>query len=128
MLATAGLIALGCVSASAQQVTGVPGSPGATTTIDGKQSPPSEPESQSCANRLEQSCFLPYCSFRPVSAGATNNSNAGCGRNAAGDAGGTDSLAAGNSTCVLLWPAVVLHVILTALLARNAVRMQRDLR
>ena len=36
----AALLALGCVSALAQQVTGVPGSPGATTTIDGKQLPP----------------------------------------------------------------------------------------
>jgi hypothetical protein len=35
MLAGAGLLALSCVSALAQQVTGVPGSPGATTTIDG---------------------------------------------------------------------------------------------
>ena len=40
LLAGAGLLALSCVSASAQQVTGVPGSPGATTTIDGKQIPP----------------------------------------------------------------------------------------
>jgi hypothetical protein len=30
-------------------------------------------------------------------------------------------------TGVLLWPAVVLHVILTALLARDAARMRRDL-
>ncbi len=43
MLAGASLLALGCVSALAQQVTGVPGSPGATTTIDGKQLPPPEP-------------------------------------------------------------------------------------
>ena len=34
------VLALSCVSASAQQITGVPGSPGATTTIDGKQLPP----------------------------------------------------------------------------------------
>src|SRR6266853_835144 len=40
MLAGASLLALTCVSASAQQITGVPGSPGATTTIDGKQLPP----------------------------------------------------------------------------------------
>ena len=38
------LLALGCVPASAQQVTGVPGSPGATTTIDGKQLPPPDPK------------------------------------------------------------------------------------
>ena len=36
----AALLALGCISALAQQVTGTPGSPGATTTIDGKQLPP----------------------------------------------------------------------------------------
>ena len=38
------LLALGCASASAQQVTGVPGSPSATTTIDGKQLPPEPPK------------------------------------------------------------------------------------
>ena len=40
IVSIAGLLALGCVSATAQQITGVPGSPGATTTIDGKQLPP----------------------------------------------------------------------------------------
>ena len=44
LLAGAGLLALSCVSALAQQVTGVPGSPGATTTIDGKQLPPPDPK------------------------------------------------------------------------------------
>ena len=44
MLAGASLVALGCVSALAQQVTGVLGSPEATTTITGKQLPPSPPE------------------------------------------------------------------------------------
>jgi len=43
MLAGASLLALSGVSALAQQVTGVPGSPGATTTIDGKQLPPPPP-------------------------------------------------------------------------------------
>lgn len=43
MLAGASLLALGCSSALAQQVTGVLGSPSATTTIDGKQLPPPEP-------------------------------------------------------------------------------------
>ena len=38
------LLALGIASASAQQVTGAPGSPGATTTIDGKQIPPPPPK------------------------------------------------------------------------------------
>ena len=37
------LLALSCVSALAQQVTGVPGSPEATTTIDGKRLPPPDP-------------------------------------------------------------------------------------
>jgi hypothetical protein len=44
MFAGASFVALGCVSALAQQVTGVPGSPGATTTIDGKQLPPPPPQ------------------------------------------------------------------------------------
>ena len=44
MLAGAGFLALSCVPALAQQVTGVAGSPGATTTIDGKQFPPPDPK------------------------------------------------------------------------------------
>jgi len=44
VLATVALVALGCFSASAQQVTGVLGSPSATTTIDGKQLPPAAPK------------------------------------------------------------------------------------
>jgi arylsulfatase len=44
LLAGTCLLALSYVSASAQQVTGVPGSPGATTTIDGKQLPPPDPK------------------------------------------------------------------------------------
>ena len=43
VFAAAGFIAIGCVSALAQQITGVPGSPSATTTIDGKQLPPPNP-------------------------------------------------------------------------------------
>jgi hypothetical protein len=35
---------------------------------------------------------------------------------------------AGGLTGVLLWPAVVVHLILTALLARDLMRVQRDLR
>ena len=38
------LMPLAGLSAHAQQVTGVPGSPGATTTIDGKQLPPPDPK------------------------------------------------------------------------------------
>ena len=44
ILSVAGLLILACASASAQQTTGTPGSPGATTTIDGKQIPPPVPE------------------------------------------------------------------------------------
>ena len=40
---TAALVVLGSVPASAQQVTGVPGAPSATTTIDSKQLPPPPP-------------------------------------------------------------------------------------
>ena len=39
-LSSLSLIALTCTPALAQQITGVPGSPSATTTIDGKQLPP----------------------------------------------------------------------------------------
>jgi arylsulfatase len=44
MIMGAGFLALGCVSALAQQVTGVPGSPSTTTTIEGKQLPPPDPK------------------------------------------------------------------------------------
>jgi arylsulfatase A-like enzyme len=44
MFAGLGLLALGCVSAIAQQITGVPGSSDATTTIDGKQLPSPDPK------------------------------------------------------------------------------------
>src|SRR5579872_4543541 len=44
LLAVTTLLALGWGSASAQQVTDVPGSPTATTTIDGKQLPPPDPK------------------------------------------------------------------------------------
>ncbi|NEJ24977.1 sulfatase-like hydrolase/transferase [Rhizobium leguminosarum] len=44
MLAGAALLALGCGPALAQQVTGTTGSPGATTTIEGKQLPPPDPK------------------------------------------------------------------------------------
>jgi len=43
MLAGAGFLALGCVSGWAQQITGTPGSPEATTTVTGKQLPPPDP-------------------------------------------------------------------------------------
>ena len=44
LLAAACVLALGCIPTLAQQITGVPGSPGATTTIDGKQLPPPDPK------------------------------------------------------------------------------------
>ncbi|OOG73500.1 arylsulfatase [Sinorhizobium sp. A49] len=43
MLVGAGFLAMGCISGFAQEVKGVPGSPEATTTIDGKQLPRSDP-------------------------------------------------------------------------------------
>jgi arylsulfatase len=44
IVASVTVLALGCVSVSAQQTTGVPGTPGATTTIDGKQLLPPPPK------------------------------------------------------------------------------------
>jgi arylsulfatase A-like enzyme len=44
VFAAASLLALSCASALAQEITGVPGSPGATTTIDGKQLRPPPPK------------------------------------------------------------------------------------
>src|SRR5712671_2684490 len=44
MAAALGLMALAATSATAQQVTGVLGSPTATTTLDGKQLPPPDPK------------------------------------------------------------------------------------
>jgi len=43
-VSVAALLVLGCVATDAQQVTGVPGSPTATTTITGKQLPPPDPK------------------------------------------------------------------------------------
>ena len=44
LLACCALLACAAVTAYAQQTTGTPGSPGATTTIDGKQLPPPDPK------------------------------------------------------------------------------------
>ena len=44
LLATSSIIVFGIVSAAAQVTTGVPGSPSATTTIDGKQLPSPDPK------------------------------------------------------------------------------------
>jgi arylsulfatase A-like enzyme len=44
LFAGVSLLALSCTSAFAQQITGVPGAPSATTTLDGKQLPPPDPK------------------------------------------------------------------------------------
>ena len=44
LISVAGVLALSCVPTLAQQITGVPGSPEATTTITGKQLPPPDPK------------------------------------------------------------------------------------
>jgi Sulfatase len=44
ILLGAGLLAMSCVAVSAQQTTGVPDSPDATTTINGEQLPPPDPK------------------------------------------------------------------------------------
>jgi hypothetical protein len=44
LLACCALLALAGTPAHSQQTTGVPGSPSATTTIDGKQLPPPDPK------------------------------------------------------------------------------------
>ena len=44
LISAASILAVNCASALAQQVTGVPGSPGATTTITGQQLPPPAPK------------------------------------------------------------------------------------
>ena len=44
ILCSAGLLLLSSVAAFAQQTTGVPGSPDATTTINGRQLPPPDPK------------------------------------------------------------------------------------
>ena len=44
LVSVASILAFGCVSTLAQQVTGVPGSAGATTTITGKQLPAPDPK------------------------------------------------------------------------------------
>ena len=44
LISVASVLALSCIPALAQQVTGVPGSPEATTTINGKQLPPPPPK------------------------------------------------------------------------------------
>jgi len=43
-LALSAVFAMAVTEAQAQQITGVPGSPGATTTISGKQIPPPDPK------------------------------------------------------------------------------------
>jgi arylsulfatase A-like enzyme len=44
LISAAGVLALSCIPALAQEITGTPGSPGATMVIDGKQLPPPDPK------------------------------------------------------------------------------------
>ena len=44
IVSVAAVLAVGCLSVSAQQITGTVGAPGASTSIDGKQIPPPVPE------------------------------------------------------------------------------------
>jgi arylsulfatase len=44
LLTSCALLAMAATTALAQQTMGAPGSPGATTTIDGKQLPPPDPK------------------------------------------------------------------------------------
>jgi hypothetical protein len=53
------LLVIACPQASAQQTTGTPGSPGATTTIDGKYLPPPPPKFGGEIN-LEATKSKPY--------------------------------------------------------------------
>jgi arylsulfatase len=61
LLAGAGVVALSCVSALAQQIEGVPGSPSATTTINGDQlpSPPQEFRGQIERNATQSKPYWP---------------------------------------------------------------------
>ena len=58
-LSAATLLAIACLPAGAQQITGTPGSPGATTTIDGNYLPPPPPKFGGEIN-LQASQSKPY--------------------------------------------------------------------
>ena len=65
LAATSSLIVWTTLSALAQETTGVPGSPGATTTIDGKQLPPPDPKFGGVIN-LKASDSKPWWAPRVV--------------------------------------------------------------
>ena len=65
LLASVAVAAISGLSASAQQITGTPGSPGATTTIDGKYLPPPPPKFGGDIN-LQVSQSKPYWPARVV--------------------------------------------------------------
>src|ERR1700751_2825286 len=65
LLATAAIAAVSGLPAAAQQITGTPGSPGATTTIDGKYLPPPPPKFGGEIN-LQASQSKPYWPARVV--------------------------------------------------------------
>ncbi len=68
LLASVAVLALSGLPAVAQQTTGTPGSPGATTTIDGKYLPPPPPKFGGEIT-LQASQSKPYW---PARAGANN--------------------------------------------------------
>src|SRR6202045_270002 len=65
LLATVAIAAVSGLPAAAQQITGTPGSPGATTTIDGKYLPPQPPKFGGEIN-LQASQSKPYWPARVV--------------------------------------------------------------
>jgi len=65
LLATVAIAAVSGLPAAAQQITGTPGSPGATTTIDGKYLPPPPPKFGGDIN-LQASQSKPYWPARVV--------------------------------------------------------------
>src|ERR1700759_5573655 len=65
LLASVGVAAVSGLPAAAQQITGTPGSPGATTTIDGKYLPPQPPKFGGEIN-LQASQSKPYWPARIV--------------------------------------------------------------
>jgi arylsulfatase len=65
LAATAAVTMLACASASAQQITGTPGSPSATTTIDGSQLPPPPQQFRGTIER-EATKSKPYWPARVV--------------------------------------------------------------
>src|ERR1700739_4139884 len=65
LLASVAVATISGLPAAAQQITGTPGSPGATTTIDGKRPPPPPPKFGGDSN-LQASQSKPYWPARVV--------------------------------------------------------------